>query len=61
MRLLLKGRPEARAFKAADGTAKAELILHVNDLEFLSAKGKVDPGDAAEHAAEHGELPLETV
>ena len=39
-RLLLKGRPEARAYKKGDGTPGAELILHVSELEFLSAKGK---------------------
>ena len=39
-RLLLKGRPEARAFKKGDGTPGAELILHVSELEFLSAKPK---------------------
>lgn len=40
MRLLLKGRPEARAFKKGDGTPGAELILHVSELEFLSSKPK---------------------
>jgi single-stranded DNA-binding protein len=60
-RLLLKGRPEARGYKAPDGTPKAELVLHVAELEFLSAKGKTDPGDAPEHAeAEDAELPLAT-
>lgn len=39
-RLLLKGRPEARAFKKGDGTPAAELILHVTELEFLSSKPK---------------------
>lgn len=39
-RLLLKGRPEARAFKKGDGTPGAELILHVSELEFLSSKPK---------------------
>lgn len=38
-RLLVKGRPEARAYKKADGTPGAELVLHVHELEFLSAKG----------------------
>lgn len=46
-RLLLKGRPEARAFKKGDGTPGAELVLHVSELEFLSAKG-------------NGELALES-
>ena len=41
-RLLLKGRPEARAYKKGDGTPGAELILHVSELEFLSSKPKED-------------------
>jgi single-strand DNA-binding protein len=57
-KLLITGRPEARAFKAADGTAKAELVVHATDLEFLSAKGKIE--DAPEHAEDTGELALET-
>ena len=40
MRLLLKGRPEARAYQKGDGTPGAELILHVSELEFLSSKPK---------------------
>jgi single-stranded DNA-binding protein len=40
MHLLLTGRPEARGFKKADGTAAGELILHVTELEFLSSKSK---------------------
>lgn len=59
MRLLLKGRPEARAYKKADGTPGAELILHVTELEFLSAKMK-DHGDAPDHSEETAELALET-
>lgn len=57
-RLLLQGRPEARAFKKGDGTAGAELILHVSELEFLSAKGAHD--DEPDHADEpaNGELAL---
>jgi single-strand DNA-binding protein len=39
-KLLVSGRPEARAFKANDGTAKAELIVHATEIEFLSAKGQ---------------------
>jgi single-stranded DNA-binding protein len=39
-RLLLKGRPEARAYQKGDGTPGAELILHVSELEFLSSKAK---------------------
>jgi len=59
-RLLLKGRPEARAYKAADGTPKAELILHVTELEFLSGKGS-NHGTAPDHSEdEDAELPLAT-
>lgn len=58
-KLLVTGRPEARAFKANDGTAKAELVVHASEIEFLSAKGKSDLGDAPEHADEPtGELAL---
>lgn len=57
-KLLITGRPEARGYTAGDGTAKAELVVHVTDLEFLSAKGKHD-GDTPEHADEPtGELAL---
>lgn len=59
-KLLVIGRPEARAYKANDGTAKAELVVHASEIEFLSAKGKHDPGDAPEHHEEPGELALET-
>jgi single-strand DNA-binding protein len=58
-RLLIKGRPEARAYKKGDGTPGAELILHVNDLEFLSAKGGSHAEEPAAHLAE-AELPLAT-
>ena len=57
-KLLATGRPEARAYKANDGTAKAELVVHVSDLEFLSAKAIHD--EEPEHAGETPELALET-
>ncbi len=59
-RLLIKGRPEARGYTAADGTAKAELIVHINELEFLSAKPKDDSGEPPAHHEEAAELALET-
>ena len=59
-RLLLKGRPEARAYLKADGTPGAELIVHVNELEFLSAKPKDETGELAHHE-ESAELALEAV
>lgn len=40
MKLLLRGRPEARAFAKSDGTVVGELVLHVYELEFLSAKAR---------------------
>lgn len=58
-KLLITGRPEARGYTAADGTAKAELVVHVTDLEFLSAKGKHED-DTPEHSEDPGELALET-
>ncbi len=57
-KLLITGRPEARAYKGADGTAKAELVVHVTDLEFLSAKATHEEGP--DHAGETPELALET-
>ena len=36
--LLVRGRPEARAFKRGDGSLDADLVLHASDVEFLSAK-----------------------
>jgi single-stranded DNA-binding protein len=63
MHLLVTGRPEARGFKRADGTAAGELVLHVTELEFLSAKPKEEAGDehadSTNHVSEGGELPLE--
>ena len=61
-RLLLIGRPEARGYTAADGTAKAEMVLHVNELEFLSAKPKDADGESHSEPAhaEDAELPLES-
>lgn len=40
MKLLLRGRPEARGFLKNDGTVTGELVLHVLELEFLSGKSK---------------------
>ena len=61
MRLLIKGRPEARGFTASDGTPKAELIVHVNELEFLSARPKSDAEEPAAHHEETAELALDAV
>lgn len=50
-RLMLRGRPEAKAFQRGDGTIAGELVLHVAAVEFLSAKSK-DVSDP--------QLPLES-
>jgi single-stranded DNA-binding protein len=46
MKLLVRGRPEAKGFKRDDGTVAAEMILHANEIEFLSPKqhAETDPG-----------------
>lgn len=63
MHLLVTGRPEARGFKKSDGTAAGELVLHITELEFLSAKTKGEAGDdhgeGPHHAPEGAELSLE--
>lgn len=46
--LLLKGRPESRGYKKSDGLPGAELVLHVTELEFLSAKSHGEGGGDAE-------------
>lgn len=58
-KLLITGRPEARAFKSNDGTAKAELVIHANEIEFLSAKANegVEPEPTV---CEEAELPFVT-
>lgn len=60
MKLLVRGRPEAKGYTKGDGTAGAELILHVDTLEFLSPKPKAagdDGGESPEmaHAETAGE------
>lgn len=59
-KLLITGRPEARAFKGNDGLAKAELIVHANDIEFLSSKREFGDAPDDNHADEEAELPLGT-
>lgn len=60
-KLLVSGRPEARAYKGNDGTAKAELVIHANEVEFLSGKGQTDDGgENPEHTEEDAELPFES-
>ena len=63
MHLLVTGRPEARGFRKADGTVAGELVLHIAELEFLSAKFKGEAGedhaDSSTHAPYGTELRLE--
>ncbi|MFN4804527.1 MAG: single-stranded DNA-binding protein [Akkermansiaceae bacterium] len=54
-KLLVTGRPEAKAYKAADGTAKAELVVHAAEIEFISGKANSDPEQSD---AEEAELAL---
>lgn len=45
MKLLVRGRPEAKGYRRDDGTVAGELILHVNDLEFLSPKQRPEESE----------------
>lgn len=61
MRLLVRGRPEPKGFLRQDGTPAGELILHANELEFLSPKSQGEHHADAEHTpADESELPLTT-
>lgn len=51
MKILVRGRPEAKGFQKSDGTVSGELLVHVNDMEFLNSKPKNPQAD---------ELPLES-
>ena len=60
MKLLVRGRCEAKGYKRDDDTIAGELVLHVDTLEFLSPKQKGEEagGEPAEHADAGIELPL---
>jgi single-stranded DNA-binding protein len=60
MKLLVRGRCEAKAYKRDDDTLAGELVLHVDTLEFLSPKHKAGEagGEPAEHAEPGNEPPL---
>ena len=60
MKLLVRGRAEAKGYKRDDNTLAGELVLHVDTLEFLSPKHKSDEagGEPAGHADQGDELPL---
>lgn len=40
MKILVRGRPESKAYQKGDGSVSSELIVHVNDLEFLHSRTK---------------------
>ena len=62
MKLLVRGRCEAKGYKRDDDTLAGELVLHVDTLEFLSPKHKAEDasGEPAGHADQGDELPLAT-
>ena len=39
-KLLVRGRPEPKGFRKADGTVVGELVIHVHNLEFLNSPSK---------------------
>lgn len=60
MKLLVRGRPEAKGYKRDDGTVAGEMILHANEIEFLSPKNRQEDGEAAQPGnTATAELPLE--
>lgn len=60
MKLLVRGRPEAKGYKRDDGTVAGEMILHANEIEFLSPKARHEEPEAALHTdGATAELPLE--
>ena len=60
MKLLVRGRAEAKGYKRDDDTVAGELVLHVDTLEFLSPKHKAEEagGEAEGQAGTGNELPL---
>ena len=52
MKLLVRGRPEAKGYKRDDGSVSGELVLHVDTLEFLSPKKAEEAGDEAPEAGD---------
>jgi len=45
MKLLVRGRPEAKGYKRDDGTVAGEMVLHANEIEFLSPKHRHEEDD----------------
>ena len=37
-KILFRGRPQAKGFQRKDGTVSAELVLHADEVEFLSSR-----------------------
>ena len=60
MRLLVRGRPEAKGYSKQDGSVAGELILHVNEVEFLSPKPKTGEENPDGQTAAEPELGLKT-
>lgn len=54
MKLLVRGRPEAKGYKRDDGTVAGELVLHVSEFEFLSPKKSAETADGSEEHTEPG-------
>jgi single-stranded DNA-binding protein len=52
-KLLVNGRPEAKGYLRKDGTAGADLLLHADDVQLLTARSAA----AAEPVANAEELP----
>ena len=59
MKLLVRGRPESKGFTKNDGTPGAELIVHVDTLEFLSSKSKAAGEEMPPAEMEHTESAAE--
>ena len=62
MKLLVRGRPEAKGYKRDDGTVAGEMILHANEIEFLSPKhrGQEDDNATQTENTTTSELPLDS-
>jgi single-strand DNA-binding protein len=61
MKLLVRGRPEAKGYKREDGTVGGEMILHANEIEFLSPKSRQEDGDSTQtENTATSELPLDS-
>ena len=41
MKILVRGRPESKGFQKGDGTVASELVVHINELEFLNGTSRL--------------------